>query len=144
MVLFLDSTPLGLVTHPRGAKEAKSCLQWLGRTLDAGTTVIIPEIVDYELRRVLLKQGSTKGLEKLEKLRRELKYDVITTAIMHRAAERWAWARNNGVKTADDNAIDADMILVAHVLESGCEEPVVVTSDSDLSRFVEAKRWDEL
>ena len=74
----------------------------------------IPEIADYEVRRGLILAGATRGIRRLDDLREELGFYIpISTAAMRRAAELWADARKKGNPTADENEIDADVILAA-------------------------------
>ena len=61
-VISLDSGPLSLVTFPKPAAEADACKRWLADRLAAGARVVVPEIVDYELRRELLRAGKVEGL----------------------------------------------------------------------------------
>lgn len=49
-VVLLDSGPLGLVTHPR-AEQGQEAREWMAALVSAGVLVVLPEIVDYELRR---------------------------------------------------------------------------------------------
>ena len=53
--LMLDSGPLGKIAHPRPNKEIA---EWFIGQLEKGTTVIIPEIADYEIRRSFILSGS--------------------------------------------------------------------------------------
>src|ERR1051325_12066083 len=108
--VILDSGPLGMISHPRAIGEIKD---WLARLLDAGKTVVVPEIADYEVRRELLRVGRIKGLRRLDRLKLTLKYLPITTEAMLVAAEFWANARKLGLPTTDDLALDADAIFAA-------------------------------
>jgi hypothetical protein len=54
-ILFLDSGPLGLITHPQRSAEVLAVTEWLSRCLWSGSKVIVPAIVYYELRRELLR-----------------------------------------------------------------------------------------
>ena len=49
-VVLLDSSPLGLVAHPTAARVIAEAVEWIGALLSAGVSVLIPEIVDYEVR----------------------------------------------------------------------------------------------
>jgi hypothetical protein len=59
-VLFLDSGPLGLLTHPQRSAEVLAITEWLTRCLLSGRRVIVPAIVYYELKRELLR--ANKGI----------------------------------------------------------------------------------
>ena len=66
---------------------------------------------------------------------------------MLRAAALWAIARNQGFPTADDLALDADVILAAQAMvlgETDDEVVIVTTNVGHLSQFVDARRWDEV
>jgi hypothetical protein len=59
VVSLLDTGPLGLITHPRGGQEARDCKAWLERFLEDGGRAFVPAIADYELRRELIRSGSS-------------------------------------------------------------------------------------
>jgi predicted nucleic acid-binding protein len=142
-VLF-DSGPLGLLCHSRAAVTA-ACDQWLADLLSAGRRVLVPEIVDYELRRELLRLGHRGPVARLDALARATEYLPLTTAAMRRAAELWAQARQQGQPTAGDNTIDADMILAAQALTLGTPDVVIATTNvGHLSRFVPAELWQTI
>jgi len=143
-VVFLDSGVLGKLTHPRGNEDHRECLRWLLSLLRAGVRVCIPEVCDYELRRVYLFRDAQKQLAKLDELKSQAKYVAINTDAMRRAATLWAQGRRRGRPTAGDKALDADVILCAQALLEvvGDEELVVATTDvGDLSTFVTARAW---
>ncbi len=89
-VIVLDSGPLGMVTNPRSSPMNVSCREWLESLLAAQTSVVIAEIVDYEVRRELLRAGKTEGLRRLDLLGSELWYEPLSTAAMRQAALFWA------------------------------------------------------
>jgi len=55
-LVFLDSEPLGL-GQPAGKPKGDACRAWLLSLELASTQVIIPEIIDYEVRRGLVRVG---------------------------------------------------------------------------------------
>ena len=60
------------------------------------------------------------------------------------AADYWAQARNMGRPTAENRALDGDMILVAQaVLARTMDANVVIASDNvgHLSLFADARPW---
>ena len=100
------------------------------------------QIADYEVRRELLRAGKTRGLARLDLLKNTLDYLPLTTAVMLKAAELWAQARNQGTPTADAKALDCDVILAAQALT---ENGIVATENvGHLSLFVEAKDWRDI
>lgn len=142
--VLLDAGPLGMISHPRPNRAIADGLRNL---LSAGVAVRIPEIADYEVRRELLRANRQKGVQRLDDLKTAIGYVPITTAVMLRAAEFWAIARNQGFPTADDVALDADVILAAQAttLDEGLGEVVIVTTNvGHLAHFVDARKWDEV
>ncbi len=67
---------------------------------------------------------------------------------MLRAAEFWAKARMMGMPTADDKALDADVILSAQaeVLheQKGMETVIATTNIGHISRFTKADIWTNI
>lgn len=142
--VLLDAGPLGMVSHPR---PNPAIVDWLRRMLTAGVTVVVPEIADYEVRRELLRANRRKGVQRLDDLKAAIGYAPITTAVMLKAAEFWAQARNQGFPTAGDVALDADVILAAQAvtLEDTTDEVVIVTTNvGHLAQFADARKWDEV
>ena len=112
-----------------------------------GLLIVLPEIVDYEVRRELIRSGKKRSVERLDALRRELHYSPITTEAMRKAAELWADARGMGHATADDKALDADVILAAQALQfSGHGDAITVatTNVAHLSRYLDAQEWQKI
>jgi predicted nucleic acid-binding protein len=136
---MLDAGPLGKLAHrnPRTADLAR-----LNTLLDARIPVLVPEIVDYEIRRSLLLHNLIPSLRELDLLIETLIYVPLTTAAMHRAAQLWAAARRSGRPTADSKSLDCDVILAAQALEQGAR--VVTDNVTHLSRLAPVVRWSEL
>ena len=146
-VVVLDTGPLGLLTHPRLGQRQEPT-GWLVRLRGAGVRVAVPEIADYELRRELIRAGSTTGVERLDTLERALVYLPLTTPVIRLASELWADVRSRGKPTAPDPALDGDVILAAQalVLQEELEEGVYVatTNPGHLSRYVAAGDWRDV
>lgn len=70
MLVLLDTSIVGLITNPRASKTSEACSEWLEALLVQGHDVAIPEIVDYELRRELLRMKRTASIAQLDLLRR--------------------------------------------------------------------------
>ncbi len=144
-VVFLDSGPLGLLSHTRRSPISVACHGWLASLTAAGRRVIVPEITDYEVRRELLRIQRGSAIARLDALAKVAEYLPITTAAMRRAAELWAQARQIGQPTAGDNTIDSDMILAAQALTLGVPQVVVASTNvGHLSRFVPAEDWQNI
>ena len=116
--------------------------RWLWELRRAGRIVCIPEVADYEVRRQLRLLGSDAGIENLDELGRRFRYLRVTSAIWRRAADLWAHARRQGSPTAEDAALDADVILAALAEREG---GIVATENiRHLELFVPAKRWRDI
>jgi predicted nucleic acid-binding protein len=148
VIILLDSGPLGLVTNPRATATSQECSFWLVRIVNGNHLVVIPEIVDYELRREFLRGRMTRALTILEALALRLAFVPITTPVMRQAAEFWAIARQRGMATADDKALDGDMILAAQAIQieqTWDQEAVIATTNvRHLARFATAREWREI
>jgi hypothetical protein len=59
----------------------------------------------------------------------------------------WAQARNEGYATADNSALDCDVILAAQALlvaEDGFEVIVATRNVGHLGQFVDAREWQTI
>ncbi|WP_414542177.1 type II toxin-antitoxin system VapC family toxin [Nostoc sp. CCY0012] len=133
-VILLDTHPLSKVTHPKIEPKVSKWLQSLQNT---ETAIRVPEIADYELRRELLRQGKQKSIDRLNKLSQTCLIP-LTPETMRKAAELWAWVRNQGQPTASDGSLDGDVILAAQAilqLPSFDEVVIVTTNLKHISRF---------
>jgi toxin FitB len=142
--VLLDSGPLGLLSHPRISGDIQ---QWVNAQLSSGTYITIPEIVDYEVRRELLRAGKTRGVRRLDILKSTLYYAPITTQTILQAAEFWAQVRQQGRPTAHREALDADVILAAQawVLSSAGHDVIVATDNpAHIGLFATARTWEEI
>lgn len=146
-LVFLDSEPLGLASQAFGKPRADRCRRWISDLEARGWEVVVPEIVDYELRRELTRVGATAGLSRLEAFLARHPLVQINRTTMLRACELWARVRRQGLPTAHHHSLDADAILAAQALVTtgGSSPAIVATSNArHLSRFegVEARNWD--
>jgi predicted nucleic acid-binding protein len=148
-IIVLDSSPLGLLFHEARIPEAHRCREWIARHIAQGTTVLVPEIVHYELRRELLRLRKTAAVAALDAFNRAVtgRYLPITTDAMELAPELWADARRRGTPTAHPHALDVDVILAAQVLSRGLKPAdfvVATTNMAHLSQFVPAELWSSI
>jgi len=147
-IVLLDTGVLGNVTNPNAKRSDNlACLNWLVSLPSRGYEVAIPEIADYELRRELLRGEKVNGIQKLDNLKADVVYLPITTSVMIRAAELWAEVRQIGQATADPKALDGDVILAAQAqlqAEQGYRVIVATTNVKHISRFIDARPWNDI
>ena len=137
--ILLDSGPPGRIAHPKANPEI---VDWIQRTLTSGSTLILPEIADFEVRRNLILEGLNRSIARLNDLKQLLIYAPLTTSVMLRAAELWAQARKRGIPTTGLKELDADVILAAQAEEQGA---IIATENvGHLSLFVEAYDWRQI
>jgi predicted nucleic acid-binding protein len=142
LIVLLDAGPLGMVSNPKASVKNRECFDWLQSLVESRTRIIVPEIADYEVRRELIRAQKLAGLARLDLIKRSLEYLPLTTAVMLKAAELWAEARNKGEPTADASSLDCDVVLSAQAISVG--GMVASQNVGHLSRFVEAKAWNEI
>ncbi len=132
--ILLDTHPLSQVTHPKINPKVQQWLRSLGKI---ETVIRVPEIADYELRRELLRKGKQKSIDRLNKLS-QICFIPLTPETMRKAAELWAWVRNQGKPTARNESLDGDVILAAQAilqLKSFDQVIVITTNLKHISRF---------
>lgn len=145
--ILLDSSPLGVLTNPASSVEVIAINKWARACLAAGHHLYVPEVIDYELRRELLRAGKTPGIALLDGLKTLCDYLPITTSAILRAAELWAMARRTGVPTGDPKKLDIDVILAAQALTLLVPPTAVIVATanvSHISRFVSADLWTKI
>jgi hypothetical protein len=147
--VILDSTPLGLLTQRPGTSEPDACRHWLAQKIDSGIRAIVPEIVDYELRRELIRSRKTSSISRLDRFisHPSVTFLPVASPAIKLAAKMWAAARQQGTPTSDPHALDVDVILCAQVLAAGFQPAdfIVATSNvNHLSLFVPAEIWSRV
>ena len=141
-IIVLDSSPLGLISNPKPNSLASICQAWVTALEVAGHRIIVPEIVDYEIRRELIRAGKTRSLLQLDFVISRFEYLPLTTIAMKLAAELWATARHGGIQTASNISLDIDVILAAQTLSLNDPAVVIATENvNHLSRFTSAEDW---
>ncbi len=107
--------------------------------------------MDYEIRRELMRAKKQTGIERLNRLQFTCNILPITSQAMLRATKLWADARNRGIPTAEDCALDADVIFATQVLESAESngyskgEYLVATENvRHISSYVDCALWHEI
>jgi len=146
--IVLDSSPLGVLSNPAKTEEVKAITQWATDCLMAGHSLYVPEVIDYELRRELIRAKKADGLAKLNGLKTTFSYLEITTPAMLLAAELWAQSRQSGTPTGDPKKLDIDCILAAQartlIIDAGDEFIIATSNVSHLSQFVTAQLWTDI
>lgn len=136
---MLDTGVFGRLCHPRRDHME----DWFARVVATGVNIlVVPAIADYELRRELERGGLGHSLRRLDELVRRLDYAPITEPVVARAARLWADARRAGLPTADDPALDGDVLLGASAGHYGCG--VVTDNVRHLERYCDARDWRDL
>ena len=145
--ILLDSSPLSALCLPPKNPVLVAILQWTTSCIAAGHRFYVPEVIDYELRRELLRAGKTDSVARLDRLKAIFRYLPLTTGAMLCAADLWATARRNGIPTGDPKRLDIDVILAAQALTLATppNDIIVATSNvSHISRFVSADLWTNI
>jgi predicted nucleic acid-binding protein len=146
-IVVLDTGVLGLLTHPKGSVESHRCVSWFTTLASRGVVFVLPEIVDYELRREALRTRRTTVVRRLDELKALARYEPITTAAMLEAARLWAWVRNQGHPTADPKALDGDVILagqIAQLAPLADDIMIATTNVKHLALFGHAQLWHDI
>ena len=141
---MLDTGPAGMIAHPHANPDLT---QWVLAVLAAGDIVVLPEIVDYELRRSFLLEIARghatfrRSLQRLNQLRATLAFLPLSSDAMLKAADLWAQARRIGKPTADLKELDGDVILAAQTFQ--VNGAVVTDNPGHLGIFVPTLNWRE-
>jgi predicted nucleic acid-binding protein len=144
-IIVLDTGPAGKIAHPSIAPDVR---QWLLERAAAGDKISLPEIVDYELRRSFLleirrgRSSFVTSLQRLDELRQNSIFLPLDSDVMLRAAELWAETRIRGKPTADDKALDGDVILAAQALQ--IDGTIVTENPGHLALFAKVERWQQV
>ena len=153
MIVFIDSGILGKLSNPNRTEETIAVNNWLFSLLGKGVYVVSSHICDYEVRRSLILESLRKpnidSIQELDDLDNYLTFLPLTNEVMKEAAGIWAEARIQGMPTADEKSLDADVIICAQYKLLEKEYPgryiVIATTNVDhLSRFAEAKEWNDI
>jgi predicted nucleic acid-binding protein len=151
-LILLDSGPLGLIVRAPAKPEVVRCLTWLNAISTNGATIVIPEIVHYEVRRELIRIRAVGILRRLQYYLDPtggLIHLPISTNAIIKAAEFWAYLRQSGIPTSSPDALDADSILAGQAALAGRPGDSVIiatTNLAHLARFpgIHAERWDRI
>jgi predicted nucleic acid-binding protein len=153
MIVFIDSGILGKLCNPNSSAEVDAIRDWLYSLLAKGIFIVSSDICDYEVRRSLilesLRQPNINSIQDLNDLQDLITFLPLTNEVMKEAANLWAEARIQGMPTADEKSLDADVIICAQYKLLAEQYPgryivIATTNVSHLSRFSEAKEWQEI
>jgi hypothetical protein len=118
--ILLDSSPLALASTPARSADAVAITNWMMSCLAVGNKIYIPEVIDYELRRELLRAGKINSVKKLDGLKAILRFLPISNPTMLLAAQ-------------------------ALTLSVPANELIIATSNiGHLSRFTAADFWSNI
>lgn len=139
--IFLDSDPAGLACHKPGIVEADDLRAWLFGQKGSPARVVLSEVIDYEVRRELIRLKARDSIRRLDNLYADgvVHRLPIDFRALCKAAELWATARDQGQQTADDQALDGDVILAAQALEfcSPADDWIILTENvRHIARYV--------
>ncbi len=144
--VLLDSGPLGLAVCRRGTKDVDRLRNRLAELEMAGVSILIPAVIDYEVRRELVRVRATAKLKNLADMQQRFLMLPVSEVAWLRAAEFWALSRRMGLPTGSDAALDVDAILAgcaATVGQPGDEVIIASSNVRHLSRFpgIDAREW---
>jgi predicted nucleic acid-binding protein len=111
--------------------------------------VVTSAICNYEVKRELIRRKKVQEINNLNQLKALIDFLPVDEPTLELAAKLWAEARNKGLPTADDLSLDADVIICAQYKLLAEEYPgryvvIATTNVKHLSRFTEAKEWQEI
>ncbi len=157
MIVILDSNILALLVasideklseDEKLAKESYHCTEWFYRLLSKGAYVTSSDLCDYEIRRELIRIKS-KSVQELDKLRDLIDFHQVTFAVLEKAAELWAEARDMSQSNKVKENIDIDCILAAQWCllkeEYPARQVIIATKNiKDFQRVTECSIWQEI
>ncbi len=106
----------------------------------------MPAIVDYEVRRELVRAGKTLGIARLNtfNIAEPDRFLSVTNTALLIGADLWARSRNSGTATADPKELDGDVLIAAQALDTGIpiSDLILATVNvGHLAQFVPAEIW---
>lgn len=128
--------------------HSERCRRWLTECERNGATILVPAITYYEvLREIECRNAVAQRRRLVEYCFQPGRFIPLTTAHLEGAATLWAQARNMGIPTANDQALDGDIILCAQVQSLGltvADYVVATTNTKHLTRFINAEEWEKI
>jgi predicted nucleic acid-binding protein len=105
--VLLDTNIVSLLMRNEGGVSSRARAARSG-----GADLLLCPVVDYEIRRGLLKRGAQGALRSFEAIRSGLVYEPFDEATWRQAAELWAASRRLGQPIPD-----ADLLIAAQALQ---------------------------
>ncbi|MEM7716011.1 MAG: type II toxin-antitoxin system VapC family toxin [Cyanobacteria bacterium P01_A01_bin.68] len=149
MIVFLDSGVLHTLISNSKVKEVIDCQDWFYYLLSRSALVVTSAICNYEVKRELIRRENNREINNLAQIRTFIDFLPVDEPTLELAAELWAEARNKGLPTADNLSLDADVIICAQYQILANNYPgryavIATTNVNHLSRFTEAKQWQDI
>lgn len=149
MIVFLDSGVLHTLISNSKVKEVTDCQDWFYYLLSRSALVVTSAICNYEVKRELIRRKNLREIDNLNQLKSLIDCLPVDEPTLDLAAELWAEVRNKGLPTADNNRLDADVIICAQYQLLAEAHPgryvvIATTNVKHLSRFAEAHEWQEI
>ncbi len=137
--VMLDSGPLGQISHADPSRHAE-IKAWFDLLLARDIPVLIPAVVDFEVRRSLILAERSRSLARLDALQLQATLLPITNDDLRLAARLWATSRKQGRSVGDPRELNADVILAAQAINF--PRAVIATENiGHLTQFTAARPW---
>ncbi|MBC8142581.1 MAG: nucleic acid-binding protein [Armatimonadetes bacterium] len=153
-VIILDTGVLSNCVVPlnRGRSTnlslAEACREWLADCEQNGATILVCAVAYYEaLCEIERRQAVAQRTRLVTYCFQAGRFIPLNTSHLEAPAFLWAQARNVGLTTANDAALDGDVLLCAQVQSLGftsTDYVVATTNTKHLSRFVNADEWQNI
>jgi predicted nucleic acid-binding protein len=145
-IVLLDAGPLGLLVVPGEHGPGGEARRWVAELITSGVSVLLPDVVRYEVCRELKRRQATAKLARLKLAVQNIARAEHTIEAWDRAEDFWAMVRMNRLPTAPDDSLDGDCLLagIAATVGSPGDEVVVATMNmAHLNRFpgIDAREW---
>lgn len=150
MIVFPDTNIVGAISNPSPKSPGVLAVQvWATQMEAANHRLIVPAIVDYELRREHMRRNAAASVAELDSFVYGVsgRYLPLTDSALKRAAGLWADVRQRGLPAADAKSLDCDIILAAQVLDLNLPAGsfiVATTNTGHLERVVACQSWQHI
>lgn len=149
MIVFLDSGVLHTLISNSKVKEVIDCQNWFYYLLSRSALIVTSAICNYEVKRELVRRNNVEEINNLNQLKKLIDSLPVDEPTLDLAAELWAEARNQGIPTANNLSLDADVIICAQYQLLARKYPgryvvIATTNVKHLSRFAEAQEWQNI